>query len=209
MKKAFIVVLLGMVCTGLAFAQPQISGPQSGTLGPGTYLVVGDIQVNAGATLTIAPGTTFLHNGHWYWNISGRFFANGTETDSIKFTRQQALPEHRWGGLRFAQGTPGGQLSYCAIDHGWFYTQPGTLKGANLVTLGAPLSVTHSTITFGDAYWGGAGIYAANTSNLVIDQCSITDNLANADNGGGILLSNCQGVIISNCLIARNASTGT
>ncbi|MCX6639347.1 MAG: right-handed parallel beta-helix repeat-containing protein [bacterium] len=208
-KSLTVLVLLMVLALGLpAFAQPQISGPLSGALGPGDYIVVGDIQVNAGRTLTIAPGTTFLHNGHWDWTISGTLTAVGTATDSIIFTRQQPVPEHRWGGLRFQPGATNGQISYCAIDHGLVGTT-STLKGANIVTNGAAISVTHSTITFGDAYWGGAGIYATNVTGLVVENCAITDNLANADNGGGILLNSCQQASITNNVIARNSSTGT
>ena len=52
-----ILLLMAFVLVMPAFSQTEISGSQSGTLGPGTYIVVGYIQVDPLAVLTIAPGT--------------------------------------------------------------------------------------------------------------------------------------------------------
>ena len=99
-----LVIVALYLFVGSAFAQEQISGPQSGILGPGTYLVVGDIQVERTATLEIVPGTEFLHNGNWTWEISGQLNAAGVEGDSILFVRQNPIDNHRWGGIRFLAG---------------------------------------------------------------------------------------------------------
>ncbi|MFH1733986.1 MAG: hypothetical protein ABIE92_04690 [bacterium] len=41
MKRMTLGLAIGCLCAAATLlAQPQISGPQSGTLGPGTYLVV-------------------------------------------------------------------------------------------------------------------------------------------------------------------------
>ena len=61
-------------------AQPQLSGPLSGTVGPGDFQVVGDCSVDSGQTLTIMPGTAFYFTGH-YWlkvNAGGELHADGT-----------------------------------------------------------------------------------------------------------------------------------
>jgi len=206
-----LIFLLGMLVWTTAFAQPQISGPQSGTLGPGTYLVVGDIQVRPGTTLTIVPGTTFLHNGHWFWWIYGQFTADGTETDSIQFTWQQAVPEHRWGGLRFMAGASAGIVDYCVIEHAVIASgTPSTQKGGGIFSDGIPLTVTHSRISNNDAYWGGGGMYIQNAANLLVDHCVIAENTATLGaNGGGIYLYYCTGATISYNVIARNSATGT
>ena len=98
MKRLVLILLLIITIPWTLAAQTQISGPQSGTLGPGTYIVTGNITVNAGQTLTIAPGTTFLHNGYWYWKIYGTLHAVGTVADSIRWLRQNPVPAHRWAG---------------------------------------------------------------------------------------------------------------
>ena len=212
-KHLYVWVLL---CLALlwssALAQPQISGPQSGTLGPGTYLVVGDIRVATGTTLTVAPGTTFLHNGHWYWWISGQLIAQGTATDSIKFLRQQPVPEHCWGGIRFQIGAAwGSEIDYCVIDYAVIPAgTPSSYLGGGLFSDGVPLAVQHSRISNCDAYWGGGGMYVRNTDGFLVANCLIVDNEATlGSNGGGIYFYNCIGAMIAHCIIARNAATGT
>jgi hypothetical protein len=208
--KRSLILLLCLGLGGMAFAQPQISGPLNGNLGPGTYLVVGNIQVIAGARLTIAPGTTFLHNGHWIWQINGTLIADGTAADSIKWVRQSPIPEHRWGGLRFMAGANSTSLDYCLIDNvNNPYSSPA-LYGGGVYSSGVALSLSHSTITNNDCYYGGAGMYLQGLSSLVVDYCLITDNNAvSGSNGGGIYLLQTNGAVVSHNIIARNSASGT
>jgi hypothetical protein len=210
MKKVLITTLLCLSFAGLAFAQPQLSGNLSGNLGPGAFLVVGDIQVPAGQTLTIAPGTTFLHNGYWFWRIYGTLHAVGTAADSIKWLRQQAVPNHRWAGLRFQAGAPAGSIvSYCVVEYGYTpTTSPSTDMGGCIFTDGVSLTISHSRISYGDAWWGGGGICGNNASYLNITHNLICDNKDNSWKGGGILLVNCTYSTVSYNVICRNASTG-
>jgi len=199
-----------LVVTGSLLAQPQISGPQSGTLGPGTYLIVGEISVQAGQTLTILPGTVFQHNGNHIWKIYGQLNADGSESDSIKFVRQSAIPDHEWGGIRFQGGaSDASTLTYCVIDH---CTQDGTNPyafGAGVFCNGVDLTLTHSRISNCYNVYDGGGIYAVNSA-IYISNCEIVDNKADADNnGGGIYLINCTGAEVHYSTIARNESTGT
>jgi hypothetical protein len=210
MKRVLITMLVSLCLTGLALAQPQISGPQSGTLGPGTYLVVGNIQVPAGDSLFILPGTTFLHNGYWTWNIYGTLRAFGEGPDSIKWLRQNPVPEHRWGGLRFRSLTTASNLSYCVVEYGFTpTTAPSTDMGGCIFSEGSPLTVMHSRISFGKAWWGGGGICGHNVNALNISYNLICDNADDLWKGGGILLDGCTNVTISHNVIARNYSTGT
>ena len=210
MKRSIFALLLCLSGAGLALAQPQLSGNLSGNLGPGTYLVVGDIQVPTGQTLTIAPGTTFLHNGYRWWRIYGTLHAVGTATDSIKWLRQEALPEHRWAGLRFLPGAPAGSiLSYCVVEYGYTpTTAPATDMGGCILANTVPLTVTHCRLSFGNAWWGGGGIYGYNVNGLTISDNLIADNWANAWRGGGIFLDNCTNAVVSHNIIARNKADG-
>lgn len=206
------LLLLCLLAGSAALAQPQISGPQSGTLGPGTYLVVGDIRVLPGTTLTIVPRTTFLHNGHWFWYIYGQLNASGAEGDSIYFVRQQPIADHRWRGIRFQSGSsPASMIDYCVIDNAEIPSgTSSTLVGGGIFTDGVAFTVSNTRISNCDAYWGGGGMYIKNTAGMVIDHCLIVDNTATLGaNGGGIYLYNCTNAQIKNCVIARNSDTGT
>jgi hypothetical protein len=210
MKQVLITTALCLSLAGLAFAQPQLSGHQSGNLGPGTYLVVGTIDVPVGQTLTIAPGTTFLHNGYWKWNIYGTLHAVGTQTDSIKWLRQNPVSERRWGGLRFQNGAPSGSIvSYCVVEWGYTpTTSPSTDMGGCIFSDGVSLTISHSRISHGDAWWGGGGICGNNASFLNITDNLICDNKDNAWKGGGIYLFNCTYCSVNYNVICRNQSTG-
>lgn len=210
MKKAFIVILAALSLASLTGAQPQLSGNLSGYLGPNTtYLVVGNITVPAGDSLFIYPGTTFLHNGYWKWNIYGTLRAFGDGPDSIKWLRQNPVPEHRWGGIRFYSTTTASNLTDCVVEYGYTpTTAPSTDMGGCIFSNGSPLTVAHSRISFGDAWWGGGGICGNNTNGMTITQNLICDNKDNAWKGGGIFLVGCTNVNISYNVITRNASTG-
>ncbi|MBM3324898.1 MAG: hypothetical protein FJY66_04450, partial [Calditrichaeota bacterium] len=93
-----LLILLAMAQLGLA----QLSGPLSGTLGPGTFHVVDTISVEAGDSLTLLPGTTFTFDGPFPFRIYGTLLAEGTETDSIIFTTDTSANPDRWRGLRFS-----------------------------------------------------------------------------------------------------------
>ena len=209
-KLLFSLALIALLALSLtAFAQEQISGPQTGTLGPGTYQVVGNIRVVSGQTLTIMPGTEFLHSGNYVWEIFGQLLAQGAEGDSIIFDRLSPIEAHKWGGIRFQSGASDeSHLDYCVIN--WCKrTGMPVAYGASLYANGIDLSITNSRISNGSNYWDGGGIYG-NYATLNIDRCVITNNTAaSGSNGGGITLNYCNGTSITNSIIARNAATGT
>lgn len=198
--------VLALVLPGLLTAQPQLSGPQSGTLGPGTYIVAGNITVNAGETLIIAPGTTFLHNGYWWWRIYGTLHAVGTVTDSIRWSRLDPVLEDRWAGIQFQLGAPSGSLfSYCVLEYGYKPEEVYPNKGGAIYTNTVPLAITHCRISFNDADGGGGGIYAFGVDGMVITHNVICDNLTS----GGVFLHGGSNATVSYNVIARNTSTGT
>ncbi len=210
MRKIITISILCMALTGLANAQ-NISGPQSGTFGPGIYNVIGDISVPFGETLTILPGTTFLHAGAYAWNIYGQFNADGTETDSIYFIRQNPTAANRWRSLRFQSGaSDASAINYCVIDNCDIPSgTPSTMKGGGIFTDGVDITVTNSRISNCDNYWAGGGIYALGAS-IIVENCLIVDNTATLGaNGGGIYLYNSGGSAIMYNEIARNSATGT
>ena len=98
----------------------QLSGSLSDTLGPGSYNVVDTITVDAGDSLLILPGTTFLFDGPYPFTIFGTLVAEGTQSDSIVFTADTVANPLRWRGLRFYySGSSGSRLSYCLIENGY------------------------------------------------------------------------------------------
>lgn len=188
------------------YAQTQISGSQSGILGPGKYLVVGDITVEAGKTLEVAPGTEFLHSGHYVWNVNGLLKALGNKIDSIHFIRQNPVESHRWAGLRFLKGAAdSSKLDYCVIDN---CKNTGSINGGGVYCDKVIVIIRNSRISnceLGEN-GAGAGIYASE-ADILVEQCLITNN--SAENGGGINMSNCKGAVVRHSAFANNKTTGT
>ena len=200
-KPLLLILLVSVLMLAIpALAQQPISGAQSGTLGPGSYLVTGPIQVPVNQTLTIMPGTDLLHAGNYVWNIYGKLIAEGTVTDSIRFIRQNPIATHRWGGIRFQTSATYSTFKYCTIDN----CQSNGIY-SNKVNIG----VAHTRISNCTSSTDGAGIYAYSTT-LTVENCVIVNNTAsNYKDGGGILLNSCTEVMIRHSIIAYNKSTGT
>jgi len=188
-------------------AQTEISGPQSGTLGPGTYLVTAEISVQEGDSLTIMPGTTFLHSGNHRWIISGKFTAEGTEADSIVFVPQDTLEIHMWGGLRFQTDAPVATLDYCVIDHCYMSDYNG--PSASVSVYGSQgITITHCRISNAACNNDHGAICALNTT-VLIDNCLLRDNTAvNHPKGMGVFLDNCTDSEILHTIISGNTSDG-
>lgn len=114
MKKLFIILLLSLSISCTALAQ-NIWGPQSGTLGPGTYHVVGNTSVPSGDSLTILPGTILYFDGGYDFDIYGYIYAVGTEEDSIKFLRNPG--SDNWNGIDInPSASDDGVFEYCVIS---------------------------------------------------------------------------------------------
>ncbi len=173
LKSLFSVLLLcAVMVAGPAFAQQEISGSQSGTLGPGEYLVTGNISVSSGNTLTIKPGTKFFHNGNHAWEISGALRAEGTPQDSIYFIRKDAVAGHRWDGIQIkGNSTDSSILDYCIIDN---CHTPTNYYGAGLRLDKGCIVVKNSSITNCEGEAGG-GICCSGES-IVIENCFIAYN---------------------------------
>jgi len=107
-------ITLLLACFCWAGQAEDISGPLSGSLGPGTFNVVEDISVEMGDTLTIQPGTTLLMIGARTFSIFGYLVASGTEDDSIYFGPQNVA--FRWHGIIFfSYANDNSRMEYCYI----------------------------------------------------------------------------------------------
>ncbi len=201
----FAILLSVLLIPWVLSAQPTIQGSLSGSLGPGTYIVIGNCTVNTGNTLSIQPGTTFLFAGHYSFKIYGTLSAVGTASDSIVFTRQNPSSTYEWSGIRFMSGAPNNSvLSYCKLEYGKYQVWPDYNGGA-ICTQNVTINVNHSLIANNYSSAGG-GIYASGAA-VNLSDCIFYSN--SAGNGGGIYLLNCNNSTVTNCLFAKNSATST
>jgi len=157
-------------------------GNVSGTwdLAGSPYLINGDITLPSAEMLVIEPGVNVNFTSYYEFKIEGRLLAQGTSADTIRFSSTN--PTLGWAGLRFRNSNSNGQDSskvvYTRINHG-----------------------------FAQSYGNGVGgaISLANSSNILIKNCYLSDNQAEAYGGAIYLNESSHPLLIDNTIISNNS----
>jgi hypothetical protein len=181
-------------------------GPQTGILLSGTYVVGGDIEVPAGDTLIIQPGTRLLFKENIKFVVNGLLIAEGNVTDSIIFTTY--INGQAWKGIKFNYNflNTANQnciISYAVVENskeGAIWSWQGRQTYRNM-------TVKNCTGTPNGSYIEGGGFWLTWTDAL-IENCKILNN--QAQKGGGIyyVINSNSGndFKISNCEIYNNTA---
>ncbi len=78
-----------------------------------------DVTINSGATVTVAPGTKVLFNGHYRIYVEGAIQAEGSEGDSILFTAADTTTG--WDGIQIdapnAYQNDSSIFDYCRFEY--------------------------------------------------------------------------------------------
>jgi parallel beta-helix repeat protein len=147
-----------------------------------------DVTVNAGSTLTVAPGTTVFARtpvrGDGRLTINGTLEAQGTAGQPVTFTTGWAGPQRGdWEGLVFDASSSNSTLQYVTVEYGGagmpmidVATGSLTIQNSNIsdssndgiqITAGSP-TVTNNNIVDHDLL----GLRNTNTSNPVNATCN-------------------------------------
>jgi len=167
----FVFSTLSIISNAQTIIQPgDVSG--TWTLGGSPYEIQGDITIPDGLTLTIEPEVLIEFQGHYKLNVQGRLLAVGAETDTITFTindttgfHDPSIPDGGWHGIRFDSTSAVNDSS----------------------------KIIYSKLQYGKAMGpfldnSGGAIYVTDFDKLLISNCLITNNSADAGSGGGIFL---------------------
>ena len=104
------------------------------------YLVTSGVYVDSGVILTILPGTIvkfysdyyddlgddqfYFHSGEEpiakFMRVEGRIIAEGTEQDSIIFTRMQDDEFYHWGTIYLPEGAQQSSFKHCLFEFSAF-----------------------------------------------------------------------------------------
>ncbi len=80
--------------------------------------VLGNVTINSGATLTIAPGANISFASGASLNVNGVLNAQGTESQTVTFTSVSGTSAGSWGSINFyGSGASGSKLEYCTIQY--------------------------------------------------------------------------------------------
>jgi len=160
------------------------SGEINGTLtcADSPYFVFGNLIVVPGEELIIEPCVNLVFHGDYSLQVGGRLLAIGTEADKITFYPTDW--KTGWQGIRFynlnSNGQDSSKLVHCQVIDG-------------------------NADGFGDLSYGG-GVFATQSSKLLIDQCYFYSNQADI-NGGAIHLKNGSSPDIRNSRFRTNYAT--
>lgn len=156
-----------------------ISGEQSDTRnGPWTldrspYVVVDDITVPEGETLTIEAGVEVRFESDYWLDVYGSLSAAGTQDQPITFTSDRKYPGD-WKGIYFEATAGASTMAYCVVEFGG---SDGDWGSANITIDGAS-NVTLSGLTCRSG--GNDGVVVMNAANPTIEDCVFENNRASA-----------------------------
>ena len=178
-----LLTILALPACSDTYVAGQISGTWTVTGSP--YMVVADIEIPYGLTLTIQAGVTVKFTGMYKFIAHGTLTAVGTASDSILFTHHLPYPNYTWKGL-FLEGTTGTtELGYCIFEWGYAQGVVGQpdAKGGAVHALNTTVNIHNSRFSNNKASVKGAALYF-NTAGGEIANCLITTNTCNGDGGG-------------------------
>jgi hypothetical protein len=204
MRRIFSLLFI-LACTQASLA--QLSGPLSGTLGPGEFHVVDTISVELGDSLVLMPGTTFHFDGPYPFYIHGTLLAEGTESDSIIFTTDPEANPDRWRGLRFSRfGSSGSQLAYCTVENALTIGESPDSRGGGISCDYSSPTFTNCRIVNNQVMFYGGGLYCSHASPSFVN-CIFSGNSARGEviygKGGGVCCSRASPSFTS-CIIQGN-----
>ena len=177
------------------FSQTIVNGNVSGiwTIANSPYVVNNNLVLQPTDTLIIHPGVEVRFDGNYRFDIFGTFFAVGTTSDSIKFTRNDSA---NWGSLNFADASnDSSKIQYCIIEYG---SSSGYDPYHGIINcLNSSPTIANSTI--GNNTHKGVYMNGSNAQPLIIDNIF--------QNHSGICLevkSSAQPIIVGNELLSNN-----
>lgn len=170
------------------------------------YAVVGAVTVPAGCTLLVEPGVEVRFRGRFQFVVGGLLKAVGTEGDSIVFTRDQLVEDHKWKGIRFVESASGCSLAFCRVEYVKNDGPYPEVRGGAVYCLHSAPVISHCRLCHNYSHnenynGGGGGIFADECSPLV-EHCHIFDNYV--DSGGGIATIEAGNAMICHCLVEEN-----
>mgnify|MGYP000288935251 FL=1 len=168
----------------------------------GQILVNCDVTVNHGVTLSIAPGTKVLFNGHHKFEIKGRVLAQGSKDSFIIMSAY--YKNVGWKGIRYSGVSSSNdttKFQYCKITYGKANgTSYPDYYGGGFYITGGKIIVENCMIANNYSSRYGGGIYATSLNGTSRISNNLMVNNEAEYYGGGMFLSSCSGIIANNTL---------
>ncbi|MBN1971594.1 MAG: T9SS type A sorting domain-containing protein [Candidatus Delongbacteria bacterium] len=187
----FLIVSMLVLCMNI-YSQTNISsGNVSGNwnLEGSPYLINGNITIPNTETLVIDPGVDVLFQGHYSLAVNGRLLAEGTLSDSIKFSITETVPTTTgWIGIKFVNTSSendSSKISYSVLEYAINIDENNFFEGSAVrFDNFSKARVSHSNFRNNRTLAGG-GIKCINTASPTIEHCFFLNNSGDSNNPGG------------------------
>ncbi|MEE9151255.1 MAG: right-handed parallel beta-helix repeat-containing protein [Thermoplasmata archaeon] len=154
------------------------------------FIVIGDLTVESGATLTIEPGVVVKFDGLNSIIVDGKLIVNGNFQNKIKFTSNQSSPaKGDWYTIRLR--TKDNLINHAEIEYATY--------GIFMTFFSANNTISNVTTKFCKV----DGIYITNS-----DHNQISYSTASFNDRYGITIYQSNGTKINNCIIQNNKYFG-
>ena len=129
--KSLFVSLIVIIAVGMTQGEevfPTLSGVLPEVIeGDKTYLVVGDIFVSPGSTVTVQAGAVLLFESFTGMHVQGTLYARGSESKPVIFTSKNdsihnaastiAVAPFDWNGIDIYESAIGTSMFWCLIQY--------------------------------------------------------------------------------------------
>jgi parallel beta-helix repeat protein len=159
-------------------------GPWNSTGNP--YIVVGDVTIPIGQTLTINPGVEVRFDGYYRISVDGTIKVVGTEADRVTITSNKIAPKPSDWHTIYINPSGRAEIQYCNIHYGAYGIYLSSSSNNNI-----------SNNNISSNSW--PGIRLSSSSNNFIAYNNISDNEA-----GVFLESSFNNTIISNNIFSNS-----
>jgi parallel beta-helix repeat protein len=231
MRKSLVTltIFIFQILPFAVFAQTNVSGLISKnttwTVAQSPYVVVGDLCVEEGFSLTIEPGVRVQFDGRYYLYVDGSLKAEGSATDSIVFTSNKAVASasasdtisttgYAWQGIKFRDVSidTGCVLQYCRIQYAKYgvYCESAspTISNSRLIqdsigvycsSVCSPIiSASEITRTLYGLTCSASGSYPVVRNNVITYNTTVGINISSSARGkvtGNVISYNGKGVV--------------
>jgi parallel beta-helix repeat protein len=160
------------------------------TLTDSPFVVVKDLTINSGVTLTIEPGVEVRFGGSFSLVVYGKLLAVGTQERMITFTSNTLQPRAGdWNTIEFANRTDHSLIAYSVIGFG---VNGITINRGNVELKNSQISNNAQN-----------GIYVTDDNSAYVH-----DNTLSFNKNGISILGNSWGTTIENNIVSANSEKG-